>query len=140
MAIHKKESKYKAKKCALPTGELFDSKRERDRYFELCLLQKAGKIENLKRQVSFVLIAPVYEYVDTGEVYQRGVKKGMPKVKKVCVERSLVYIADFLYTDALTGETVVEDAKGYRKGTAYELFVAKRKLMLLIHKLRVREV
>lgn len=140
MARFKKQSKYHARKCSLPTGEVFDSVRERDRYLELCLLQRAGQIEELQRQIPFVLIDSVYDEVQTGEIYQRGDKKGQPKFKKVCIERPLTYIADFLYTDSATGETVVEDVKGYKKGTAYDLFVAKRKLMLLIHNIRVREV
>ena len=140
MAKFKKESKYHARKCTLPSGEKFASIKERDRYLELCLLQKAGQIEELQRQIPFVLTNSVYEEVQTGEVYQRGDKKGQPKMKRVCVERPLIYIADFLYTDSATGETIVEDVKGYKKGTAYDLFVAKRKLMLLIHNIKVREV
>ena len=48
-------SKYFNKKVNI-NGEQFDSKKEAKRYQELLLLQKAGKITCLMRQVKFVLI------------------------------------------------------------------------------------
>ena len=50
------------------------------------------------------------------------------------IERELSYFADFVYQE--NGETVVEDAKGYRT----EVFRIKKKLMLYIHGIRIREV
>jgi hypothetical protein len=40
------------------------------------------------------------------------------------------------------GDTVVEDVKGYRDTSSaiYALFVVKRKLMLWVHGIRVKEV
>ena len=70
-------------------GIKFDSKKEMNRYIELKLLQRAGKISDLQLQVPFVLLQ-----AGNGE---RGVK----------------YIADFVYIDA-DGNKVVEDVKsGY---------------------------
>lgn len=117
-------SKYNAKKVAID-GEVFDSKKEARRYQELMLLQKAGKISHLERQVKYVLI-PAY-------------KEKVGKKTKT-IERECSYIADFKYFDRETHEIVVEDAKGYRKGTAYDVFVIKRKLMLERFGIRVREV
>lgn len=120
-------------------GIEFDSKREARRYRELSLLQKAGKIHNLEMQKVFELIPAQYELVNTGEYYKIGAKKGQPKQKRVCVEQSVVYKADFTYIE--NGKIVVEDAKGFRdpKSAVYAKFVIKRKLMLYIHGIRIIE-
>ena len=118
----------------------FQSTREADRYCELKLLQRAGKISNLELQKKYELIPAQYETVETGEFYKTGAKKGQPKTKQVCVEQSLCYIADFVYEE--NGKTIVEDSKGFRdpSSSTYAKFVIKRKLMLWIHGIRIREV
>lgn len=115
-------------------GIEFDSKREAYRYAELSLLLKAGKIRDLQRQITYELI-PAQREPDI-----IGVRGGITKGK--CIERGVYYVADFVYVDNETGETVVEDAKGYRQTDAamYKVFVMKRKLMLWRHGIRVREV
>ena len=57
------------------------------------------------------------------------------------LEQECVYIADFVYKDS-KGETVVEDVKGYRDpaSAAYAKYTIKRKLMLWIHGIHIREV
>lgn len=107
-------NKYHAKKCEWD-GEVFDSKKELQRYKELKLLEKAGEIQNLRRQVKYVLIPS--QRID-GKV----------------VEREVAYKADFVYE--ADGETVVEDAKGV-KTTDY---IIKRKMMLLFYNIRIKEV
>ena len=92
-------------------GRLFDSKAEAARWQELSLLERAGEITELERQVSYELI---------------------PKQKG---ERSVSYIADFRYKDR-DGEVVVEDAKGVRT----QVFIIKKKLMLWVHGIRIKEV
>ena len=68
-------------------------------------------------------------------------KRGKPiKPKRVCVQRELSYIADFTYTVSATGEFVVEDAKGYKGGATYRIFVNKKKLMREKYGIEVREV
>ena len=116
-----KESKYHSEKVTID-GETFDSRREARRWAELKLLQQAGEIKDLRRQVKFVLIPT-----------QRD--EGGKLIEKECS-----YLADFVYTDARTGEEIVEDAKGYKDGGAYALFVVKRKLMLWVHGIKIREV
>ena len=118
----------------------FDSQREAKRYLELKALERAGKITDLKLQVMYELIPAAYHWLPTGEVYQKGEKKGRPKYKRVCVEKAVKYIADFEYTE--NGYTVVEDAKGFRKtdSAAYKVFVLKRKLMLWRYGIKVKEV
>lgn len=111
-------NKYKSKK-AMVNGILFDSKKEASRYIYLKQQEKAGLISDLELQKKFVLI---------------------PKQTdgKKTVERECAYYADFFYIK--DGETVVEDVKGYRNGQAYALFTIKRKLMLYVHGIRVKEV
>lgn len=119
-------------------GFTFGSKKEAYRWAELKLLERSGHITDLQRQVPFELIPSQYEDVPTGEYYKRGEKKGQPKFKRVCIEQSVVYVADFVYTE--NGKKVVEDTKGCRDGITYNYFVLKRKLMLHVHGIRVREV
>lgn len=135
-------NKYGAKKVKTPTGETFDSQKEYNRYRELLLLARAGKIHDVIRQVKFELIPAQYKTVYTGEVYKRtiharGIAEGMPKTKEVCLELPCVYIADFVYWEG--DKMIVEDVKGYKKGAAYELFKIKRKLMLWVHGIKIKE-
>ena len=109
-------------------GELFDSKREASRWLELKMLEKAGKIYDLQRQVKFVLVPAQYEPDTVGP---RG-----GKIKGKLIEKELSYYADFVYFDEETKETVVEDAKGVRTPE----YVIKRKLMLWLKGYRIREV
>lgn len=107
---------------------LFDSKKEARRNAQLMLLQSAGAILNLQRQVKFVLI-PAQREPDT-----IGPKGG--RIKGKLLERECSYIADFVYTDAKTGELIVEDTKGVRTKD----YIIKRKLMLYVHKTKIHEI
>lgn len=122
-------NKYNATK-ALVDGNVFDSRKEAQRFLELSVLEKAGEIINLRRQVKFLLIPAQREPDTTGP--KGGVKRG-----KV-IEREISYIADFVYER--NGETVVEDVKGYRGGAGYSLFKIKKKLMLYFNNIIVIEV
>ena len=127
-------NKYFNKKVTI-NGESFDSKKEAKRYQELLLLQRAGKISNLQRQVRYELIPAQYQ------TYERYSKKGERLKDGVeLIERKVEYVADFVYTLTDTGENVVEDVKGYKSGAAYDMFKLKRKLMLAIHSIRIKEV
>ena len=53
---------------------------------------------------------------------------------KRTIEQSVVYKADFLYRE--NGKWVVEDTKGKKT----EAYIIKRKLMLHVHGIRIREV
>lgn len=125
-----KNSKYHNRKITRD-GETFDSVREYNRWCELKLMERAGEVKDLKRQVKFVLVPAQREKVwnDQKKRYEDG---------KV-IEREVSYVADFVYTNRL-GFMVVEDTKGYRKGTAYDVFVIKRKLMLYFHRIRIKEI
>lgn len=112
-------------------GDVFDSKKEHKRWQELQLLEKSGEISGLQRQVKYVLIPAQYEF--TGEFYKRGPNKGKPKPGKL-IEREVAYIADFVYMDK-NGTIVVEDCKGMRT----KEYILKRKMMLAVHGIRIKE-
>lgn len=124
-------NKYGNKKVVI-NGEVFDSKREYYRYMDLMLLLKCGAISDLKRQVVYELIPAQRE--KSTRVYKKGRKKGQPIEGKI-IEKAVIYIADFVYIDTATGKEVVEDAKGMRTKD----YIIKRKLMLYIHGIKIRE-
>ena len=109
-----KTPKYRNRAVTL-NGDKFDSHKEARRYGELVLLERTGQIFDLQRQVKYELIPS--QRVD-GKV----------------VERPCTYVADFVYKE--NGKTVVEDTKGFRTKD----YVIKRKLMLFIHGIRIKEV
>lgn len=133
--MRKRIPKYKNRKITR-NGITHDSTKEYRRYVELSLLEKAGMIQDLKRQVPFELIPAQYIEIPTGEFYKRGERKGQPKIKRVCVEQSVVYNADFVYYE--NGKMVVEDTKS--KATKTKDYILKRKMMLYFHGIRIKEV
>ena len=130
MAWNSSRAKYGNKKVVVD-GIIFDSKKEAQRYTELKLLEKAGKITGLERQREFVLIPAQREI--TNEIYTKGPNKGKFKPGKL-VERKCSYIADFVYWDGYN--LVVEDTKGMRTKD----YIIKRKLMLYRFGIRMKEV
>ena len=102
-------SKYGNIKTVTSDGIKHDSIKEANRWCELKLLERAGRIQDLQRQVKYELI---------------------PKQEG---ERAVYYIADFVYTE--NGQKVVEDAKGMRT-KEYKL---KRKMMLYFHGIKIKE-
>ena len=117
-------SKYGAQKVNID-GERFDSKREARRYQELRLLERAGEIRDLKRQVKFVLIQAQREPDTIGP-------RGAVKRGKI-IEREAAYIADFTYYEG--EQYVVEDAKGMKT----DVYKLKKKLMLERYGIQIRE-
>ena len=107
-------SKYGNRKITL-NGIPFDSQKEAARWQELTLLQRAGQISGLKRQVKFELLPS-------------------QKVNGEVVERPVNYVADFVYTE--NGETVVEDTKGFRT----KEYILKRKMLLWFYGIQIMEV
>ena len=128
-------------KPVIVNGERYASQAELRRHGQLRLLERAGEISDLQRQKVYELIPGHYEYVPTGKIFTRGARKGEMEYKRVTVELPVNYIADFVYKDK-DGNTVVEDVKGYTdtKSATYAKFVIKRKLMLWIHGVKVKEV
>jgi hypothetical protein len=110
-------AKYGNKKV-IYNGIKFDSKREVNRWAELEMLEKAGVISDLQRQVKFTLIPS-----------QRGENGRV-------IERECSYIADFVYRQY--GQIIVEDTKS--PATKTKDYIIKRKLMLYIHGIKIKEV
>ena len=119
-------TKYKNQKVTY-MGIVFDSQLEANRYSELVLMQRAGEITELRRQVSYELIPSQREPSTVGP--RGGVKLGK------FIEQAVNYIADFVYTDK-QGNTIVEDTKGVKTAD----YIIKRKLMLWVHKIRIKEI
>lgn len=114
-SIKERKEKYHNKRV-----DGFDSVRERDRFNELHLLERTGHIRALRRQQKFLLI---------------------PKQDG---ERACTFIADFVYEERqptfsnanyMAWREVVEDCKGMRT----EVYRIKRKLMLFVHQIKIRE-
>jgi hypothetical protein len=106
-----KRPKYHNVPTQSADGIVHDAKGECERWEELRLLERAGSIRSLRRQVPYALVVS-------------GVL--------VCT-----YIADFVYEDGAA--TVVEDRKSPRT-RQLAAFRIKRKLMLACHGIEVREV
>ena len=122
-------NKYHSKKTTI-CGMNFDSKKESRRWQELCLLERAGQITDLQRQVKFVLIPTQYEKfprysTKTGKRLKDGIRT---------LEQECSYVADFVYMK--DGKQVVEDTKGFKTKD----YIIKRKLMLERHGIRIKEV
>lgn len=97
----------------------------------MLLLQKAGKINSLQRQVVYEVLPNQYE------TYERYSKKGERlKDGTKLVERKVEYVADFVYADTETGSLVVEDTKGVKTKD----YIIKRKLMYAVHGIKIKEV
>lgn len=125
------QNKYFNVKTRASDGNVFDSAKEAWRYEQLLLLQRAGEISGLQRQVTYELIPNQYityeRYSKTGKRLEDG---------KKLIERKVEYVADFVYTEVKSGEVVVEDTKGIRTKD----YIIKRKLMRFIHGIKIREV
>ena len=94
-------NKYRNKKIQIDRY-VFDSIKEGQRYRELTLLEKAGKISNLELQPKFLLQE---SFRKNGKTY-----------------RKIEYVADFQYIE--NGKTIVEDVKGIQT----DVFKLKHKL------------
>lgn len=122
--------KYHSKKV-VKDGKTFDSKKEYRRYCELSMLEKAGIITDLKTQVPFELVPAHYEFFERYGKSGNRIADGSR-----CIERAVVYRADFVYKQ--NGERVVEDTKS--PATRTKDYIIKRKLMLHVHNIKIKEV
>ena len=118
-------SKYHSRKVVTEDG-VFDSRKEYKRWLELKTLERAGKIQDLERQVRIELIPAIREPDRIG-------KRG-GRIKGKVIERSVSYVADFKYYDPEIGY-IYEDVKGVRTKD----YILKRKILLWRHGIKVRE-
>lgn len=107
-------NKHKAVKREY-NGMTFDSGRELRRWQELELMQKAGAITCLRRQVAFVLAESVTLPDENGN------QRKKPDIR---------YVADFVYCDSGISRDIVEDAKSphLRKNPVFRLKIHLMKL------------
>jgi hypothetical protein len=130
--MHNGRSKYGSIKVTTSDGITHDSQKEANRWCELKLLERAGKITDLQRQVAFELIPAQYESVP------RVSKSGKPlKDGHILIEKSVKYIADFVYREE--GKIVVEDVKSSATAKK-ESFIIKRKLLYWVYGIKLKQV
>lgn len=102
----KPKSKYGAEKTEMD-GHVFASKNEAQRYAFLKMMERAGEIKDLRLQVSYELIPPIYGTKITH-------LKTKDKTETICLQRAINYVSDFVYTVTATNEEIVEDFKGFK--------------------------
>lgn len=127
-ALKKKGNKYH-NSAVIVDGISFQSRKEARRWCELKIMERAGMIHGLTRQKKFVLI-PAQREPDT--VGKRGGRK-----KGKLIERECAYYSDFAYYDK-DGNEVVEDVKS--PATRTKDYILKRKMMMYVHGIRIREI
>lgn len=108
-------SKYHNKKV-IYDGITFDSIKEKNRYIELKLMERAGLIKDLKLQYEFEL-QPAF----------------ILNKKKI---RKISYIADFYYFDNKLNDYIIEDTKGMRT----EVYKIKKKMFQYRYKKEIKEI
>lgn len=117
-AAPKKVGKYRNRKVE-HEGMTFDSEKELRRWRVLVLMQDAGHITELRRQVAFEL-APAVRL------------DGEARMKT-----ALRYIADAVYVQ--DGKLIVEDVKSKPTRTT-AIYRAKKHLLATVHNLQIKEV
>lgn len=105
-------NKFHAKKVK-EDGYTFDSIKEYNRYKQLKLLDRGHAIRDLQVHVPYELIA------------------------KSSYGRQIKYVADFTYYEG--DEFVVEDTKGCKVGSAYQIFKLKKRLFAEKYGIVIRE-
>lgn len=115
-----KRRKYENKETLSDDGIKFGSKKEKNRYDDLLLMQRAGEIKDLELQPKFTLV---------DSVKFKGSSRAKPAIR---------YFADFSYIDCKTGLTFVEDVKSAitKKSPIYRM---KKHMMLAIHGIEIKE-
>ena len=108
-----RKHKYNAKPCEV-NGIKYRSQKEMKRHQELLLMEKAGEITDLKREVPFIIVPSV-----------------TINGKKA---REVIYRADFTYFNG-KGELITEDTKGIRT-PVYKL---KKRLMQNVWEINILE-
>ena len=117
LAKQPKQAKYRNKKVFVDNLK-FDSKKEYKRWLELKTLERAGHIDGLQHQVSFIL-APSVKFVES--------KRAKPALR---------IIVDFMYQQ--NNAVVVEDVKSV--ATMTTAFIIKRHLLLAQTGIQIRIV
>jgi len=109
----KKQNKYFNQKVKTSAG-VFDSKGEYSRYSQLLLLQKAGKIKELKKQ----------DKKTDKHILQEGFRRNGKK------HQTITYTADYSYFDLEKNKQVIEDYKSEFTRKGDKAYPIKKKLLL----------
>lgn len=127
-----RQNKYGNRK-AVADGYCFDSTKERDYYLYLKGRQQAGEIANLRMQVKYEIVPAVKLNM------VKKFKRKPDEIKEVTVQPAVHYIADFVYTDNVTGLEEVVDVKSEatRKDKVY---ILKKKMMRAFKNIEIMEV
>ena len=104
-------NKFNARKVTID-GITFDSEKEGRRYQELKLLERANEISRLELQ-------PAFKHTVNGE-------------------HCFTYKADFSYFT--NDKRIIEDVKGFKKGSAYAHFRTKKKCIEAQYGLEIVEI
>ena len=115
-SIDVKQNKYKNKKV-IYDGIKFDSIKEKSYYIKYKLMEQAGEIHNLERQVEF-------ELIETFKLNDRTYRKTK-------------YIADFTYYDKDNKLHVIDVKSKVTKTKVYQL---KKKLMVYKYGIEIEEI
>lgn len=108
-----KQNKYHNKKVEYD-GIKFDSEKEKNRYIGLKQLERLGVIQNLQRQVKY-LLQPSFKL--NGKTI-----------------RSITYIADFVYIQ--DNKEIIEDVKGMKT----KEYLLKKKLFEYKYQKEIKEI
>lgn len=120
------KNKYHAKKVVFD-GITFDSKKEGLYYLRLKEMLRDGEISNLRMQVPYELLPPIYR----DEVVHMKTKD---KVVQKLVQRAVNYVADFVYEK--DGVEYVVDTKGMRLAD----YILKKKMMRALKGIDIIEI
>ena len=119
MTTHK--NKYNARKTKF-RGMTFDSRSEMKRYLYLSDLERKGVISQLRRQVRFRIIPPLYGVAQISHARTT-------TFKPYLIDRAAYYTCDFLYRE--DGKIIIEDVKSERTARLND-YILRRKLMIRI--------
>lgn len=111
--------KYHARRVEY-RGEVFDSMKEMKRYLMLLDMERQGRISQLRRQVRFTIIKPLYAFTTTRRATVTVTKLEM-------VDKAAHYTCDFLYREG--AKIIIEDVKGAATARLAD-YGLRRKLML----------
>jgi len=106
----------------------WDSEKEYNRWRELKLMEKAGGIKDLKRQVRFEFQLIYSEPISIENI------ELIEEWTEYVVEK-MFYVADFRYYDCNKIGYITEDTKGYRT----KEYKKKKKLMKKIYGIEIKE-
>lgn len=112
-------------------GITFASKKEGYHYLALKSLADKGEITDLRMQVPYEIVPPVYE---TQTIHLKTKDKQVTR----CVQKAVHYVADFVYTDK-DGKEQVIDVKG-GNATKTDVYILKKKMMRAFLGITVVEV